>query len=63
MINKGSIMGDIVSRVVNLQTGGEGVNAPGAGGETSGGVNLEAEKSIKDIIEERQEQLKELEQL
>ena len=56
-------MGDIVSRVVNLQTGGEGVNGPGAGGETSGGVNLEAEKSIKDIIEERQEQLKELEQL
>ena len=56
-------MGDIVSRVAPLQTGGGSVNVPGAGGETSGGVNLEAEKSIKDIIDERQEQLKELEQL
>jgi len=52
MINKASIMGDIINRVANVQTG-----APGATGDNTGGVNMEAEKSIKDIIEERQKQL------
>ena len=41
--------------------GGDSVNVPAAGGETSGGVNMEAEVTIKDIIENRQEQLRDLE--
>lgn len=63
MISKENIMGEIFSRVATVQTASEGVSVPGAGGETSGGVNMQAEKSIKDIIEERQAQLKDLEQL
>ena len=61
MINKENIMGEIFSRVATVQS--DGVNMPGAGGEASGGVNMEAERSIKDIIDERQEQLRDLEQL
>ena len=52
MINKENIMGEIFSRVATVQS--DGVNMPGAAGEASGGVNMEVEKSIKDIIDERQ---------
>ena len=52
MISKENIMGEILSRVATVQS--DGVNMPGAAGEASGGVIMEAEKSIKDIIDERQ---------
>ena len=61
MISKDNIMDNVFSRVAPLQTGGDSVNVPAAGGETSGGVNMEAEVTIKDIIENRQEQLRDLE--
>ena len=38
MISKESIMGEILSRVATVQS--EGVNVAGAGGETSGVVNM-----------------------
>lgn len=54
-------MGDIISHVATVQTNAEGsVNVAGASGET-GEVNMDAEKTIKDILGERQEQLKDLE--
>ena len=53
-------MGNIVTRVAAIQTGSETLNVPGAGGDASG-VNMESEKTIKDIINERSEQLKDLE--
>lgn len=60
MINKAFIMEDIVSRVAVVQSSGEAnPEEPAA----AASVNMEAEKSIKEIIEERQEQLKDLEQL
>lgn len=34
---------------------GAGFNVPAVGAETASGVNMEAERSIKDIIDERQE--------
>ena len=52
MINKENIMGEIFSRVATVQS--DGVNMPGAADEAIGGVNMEVEKSIKDIIDERQ---------
>ena len=54
-------MGNIVTRVATIQTGAESANMPGASEDASGGVNMESEKTIKDIINERQEQLKDLE--
>ena len=56
-------MENIVTRVATIQTGAESVNLPGASKDESGGVKMEVEKTIKDIINERQEQLKDLEQL
>jgi len=58
MINKQFIMDDIVGRVAVVQTGStaEAEEAPGVAS-----VNMEAEKTIKEIVEERQEQLKDLE--
>ena len=59
-------MGDVSARVAGLQTEGEGAagaTAAAAGGDAAGVVNMEAERTIKDILEERQEELKDLEQL
>ena len=47
-------MGEIFDRVATLQSGNEVAAVAGvAGTETSGGVNMEAEVTIKDIIDER----------
>ena len=54
MISKESIMGEILNRVATLQTGNEAAAVAGvAGTVASGGVNMEAEVTIKDIIDER----------
>ena len=57
MISKESILGEVSARVASLNTesGQTALNVPGASGETSGGLNMQAEVSIKDIIEDRQE--------
>ena len=52
---------EILENQFTIQTGTESVNVPGASKDASGGVNMESEKTIKDIINERQEQLKDLE--
>ena len=53
-------MEDILGRVSTVQTNADGtMNAPGASGDASG-VNTTAEKTIKDILDERKEQLKDL---
>ena len=63
MINKASIMGEITSRMEDLQTGSATTTGAAPTGDARGEVNMEAERTIKDIIEERQEELKDLEQL
>ena len=63
MISKGSIMENIVSRVATVQSVNNAGVAGASGENTAGGLNMEAEKSIKDILDERKQQLEDLEQL
>jgi len=53
MINKENIMDDIVGRVAVVQTSNEANPEDPAAAAAS--VNMEAEKTIKEIIDERQE--------
>lgn len=64
MINKSAILGEVTSTVQNvIQNTEEGasINVPTVIA-AAGGVQA-SEKTIQDILEERQEQLKDLEQL
>ena len=72
MINKESIMSNVQARIASINPASADSNAASsentvaqvpAGSEANTGLSLQTEQSIKDIVEERQEQLKDLEQL